>query len=94
MDVHPGLTKVFAQCFTDYRNPDLIEYSVEALLVQRTYGIAPSYEGLNDHTDLLRDPWLAMVLGKEDVEGRKRRRKPAFHCYQPTEGVRRASGTL
>lgn len=74
MDTCLGLTKQVAQCFTDHRNPYLIEHSVEELLRQRIYGIALGYEDLNDHNDLLRDPLLAMALGKEDVEGRKRRR--------------------
>ena len=74
MDARLGLTKQFAQCFTDYRAPGLIEHSVDALLGQRIYGIALGYEDLNDHNDLLRDPLFAMALGKEDVEGKKRRR--------------------
>jgi len=74
MDARLGLTKQFAQCFADYRDPGLIEHSVEALLGQRIYGIALGYEDLNDHNDLLRDPLLAMALGKEDVEGLQRRR--------------------
>ncbi len=32
------------------------------------------YEDLNDHEDILRDPFLAMALGKEDVLGQARRR--------------------
>jgi hypothetical protein len=74
MDKRLGLTKQVAQCFTDHRDPALIEHSVAALLGQRIYGIALGYEDLNDHNDLLRDPLLAMALGKEDVEGQKRRR--------------------
>ena len=30
----------FASCFTDYRNPDLIEHTVEELVAQRVYGLA------------------------------------------------------
>ncbi len=74
MDTRLGLTKQLAQCFTDHRDPELIEHSVEALLKQRIYGIALGYEDLNDHNDLLRDPLLALALDKEDVEGRTRRR--------------------
>ncbi len=74
MDERLGLTKQLAQCFTDHRDPELIEHSVEELLAQRIYGIALGYEDLNDHNDLLRDPLLAIALGKEDVEGQNRRR--------------------
>ena len=42
---------------------------------QRVYGLALGYEDLNDHDQLRGDPLLAMLSGKADVEGRKRRRK-------------------
>lgn len=58
----------------DHRDPELIEHSLLALLRQRVYGIALGYEDLNDHDDLLRDPFLAMALGKQDVLGQGRRR--------------------
>ncbi len=74
MDKRLGLTKQLAQCFSDFRDPALIEHSVEALLGQRIYGIALGYGDLNDHNDLMRDPLLAISLGKEDVEGMNRRR--------------------
>lgn len=74
MDERLGLTQKLARCFVDHRDPDLIEHSVEALVRQRIYGIALGYEDLNDHNDLLRDPLLAMAVGKEDVQGRNRRR--------------------
>ena len=42
---------------------------------QRVYGLALGYEDLNDHDQLRGNPLLAMLSGKADVEGRKRRRK-------------------
>jgi hypothetical protein len=68
------LTERFAACFTDYRQPRLVEHSVLELVRQRTYGIDLAYEDLNDHDDLLRDPLLALLSGKRDVEGQNRRR--------------------
>ncbi len=68
-----GLTRMLARCFTDRRDPDLVEHSVEELVAQRTIGLALGYEDLNDHTDLRRDPLVATVVGKEDVLGEKRR---------------------
>lgn len=65
----------FASCFTDYRNPDLIEHTVEELVAQRIYGIALGYEDLNDHEDLRRDPLLALLVGKLDPTGISRRRE-------------------
>lgn len=75
IDVRLGLTEKIAQCFTDYRDPDRVEHSVLDLVRQRVYGLALGYEDLNDHDDLMRDPLLAMALGKRDVEGKERRRE-------------------
>jgi hypothetical protein len=65
----------FAACFTDHRNPDLIEHSIEELVAQRIYALALGYEDLNDHDDIRRDPLLATVVGKEDPTGKTRLRK-------------------
>src|SRR6476620_5845947 len=54
-----GIIRQFAACFTDHRNPDLVEHTVEELLAQRVHGLALGYEDLNDHDDLLFDPPLA-----------------------------------
>jgi Transposase DDE domain group 1 len=70
-----GIIRQFARCFTDHRNPELIEHSVEELLGQRVYGLALGYEDLNDHDDLRHDPLLATVVGKADPTGDSRRRR-------------------
>src|SRR5512142_3102597 len=70
-----GIIRQFARCFTDHRNPELIEHSVEELLGQRVYGLALGYEDLNDHDDLRHDPLLATVVGKDDPTGKTRRRR-------------------
>ena len=70
-----GIIRQFAACFTDHRDPDLIEHPVEHLLAQRVYGLALGYEDLNDHDDLRRDPLLATVVGKDDPTGKARRRQ-------------------
>lgn len=75
VDKRARITERFSQCFTDHRNPDLIEHSVQELTAQRIYGIALGYEDLNDHDDLRRDPLLAVVVGKEDPTGTNRRRE-------------------
>lgn len=61
-----------SQCFTDYRNPELIEHSVKELLLQRVYGLALGYEDLNDHDQLRHDPLLATAVGKQDPTGNDR----------------------
>src|SRR3954467_1466205 len=70
-----GIVRQFAACFTDHRDPDLVEHPVEHLLAQRVYGLALGYEDLNDHDDLRRDPLLATVVGKDDPSGETRRRR-------------------
>jgi hypothetical protein len=69
-----GIIKRFAACFTDHRDPDLIEHSVEELLAQRIYALALGYEDLNDHDELRNDPLLAVLVGKDDPTGKNRLR--------------------
>jgi hypothetical protein len=59
-----GLTRRLAACFTDLRNPDLVEHAVETLVMQRVVGIALGYEDLIDHDELRHDPVLATLGGK------------------------------
>lgn len=73
LDAHFTIIERLAACFTDHRNAELIEHSVVELLRQRVFGIALGYEDLNDHDRLRVDPLLALVSGKEDIEGRDRR---------------------
>lgn len=59
-----GLTRRLAGCFTDARHPAFVEHAVEALLMQRVFGIALGYEDLVDHDELRHDPVLAILAGK------------------------------
>ena len=61
-----GILQQFSACFTDYRNPDLIEHPVKQLVAQRVYGLALGYEDLNDHEELRNDPLLAVLVEKSD----------------------------
>ena len=70
-----GVIRQFADCFTDHRDPDLIEHGVEDLVAQRVYGLALGYEDLNDHDDLRHDPLLAVMVGKRDPLGESRGRQ-------------------
>jgi hypothetical protein len=70
-----GLIRQFAACFTDHRDPALIEHPLEHLLAQRLYGLALGYEDLNDHDILRADPLLAAVVGADDPLGTRRRRR-------------------
>jgi len=70
-----GIIGQFAVCFTDHRDGDLIEHTVEELVAQRVYGLALGYEDLSDHDDLRHDPLLAVLVGKADPTGRTRLRE-------------------
>jgi hypothetical protein len=62
----------FATCFDDFRDPELIEFSVEELLKQRVFALCLGYEDLNDHEQLRRDPLLAVLAGRRDPTGQDR----------------------
>jgi hypothetical protein len=64
----------FARCFTDYRDPDLVEHTLLELLKQRVFGLCMGYEDLNDHDQLRLDPLLAVLVGKTDPTGDARPR--------------------
>ncbi len=70
-----GIVRRFAGCFSDHRNPELIEHTVEQLVAQRTFGLALGYEDLIDHDDLRHDPLLAVLVGKPDPTGQQRLRQ-------------------
>ncbi len=72
---HSGLLRRFADCFTDYRDADLIEHTVQELVSQRVLGLACGYEDLNDHDTLRDDPVMALACGKKDVLGAHRKRR-------------------
>ena len=59
-----GLTRRFAACFKDSRDPAFVEHSVQTLVTQRLVGIALGYEDLNDHDELRHDPVMAVLVGK------------------------------
>jgi len=70
-----GIIRQFAACFSDHRDPDLIEHPAEDLIAQRIYALALGYEDLNDHDDLRHDPLLAVLVGKRDPLGQQRSRQ-------------------
>jgi hypothetical protein len=57
------IIKRLADCFTDHRDPDKIEHTVEELVGQRIFGLALGYEDLNDHDLLRKDSLLATAVG-------------------------------
>ncbi|MDJ0862881.1 MAG: IS1380 family transposase [Gammaproteobacteria bacterium] len=69
-----GILESFSRCFTDYRDPELIEHTVGELVAQRVIGLALGYEDLNDHDELRLDQLLAVVVGKADPTGSNRLR--------------------
>ena len=69
------LLERFAQCFRDYRTPELIEFTVQELVSQRVMALAMGYEDLNDHDELRVDPLFAVLAGRRDPSGTDRRRE-------------------
>ena len=65
-DAKMNLLGRFSQCFSDGRNPRLIEHSVEQMVRQRVYGLALGYEDLNDHEQLRQDSLLGVIAGKAE----------------------------
>jgi hypothetical protein len=63
-----GLLGRVARCFSDARDPQRIEHPLEELLAQRLYALALGYEDLNDHEELRRDPLLALLAGKREID--------------------------
>lgn len=74
------ILKRLAGCFTDYRDVDHIEHSVESLVKQRVMGLALGYEDLNDHDELRRDPLLALLCDQSDISGKTRKRDRDQGC--------------
>ena len=66
------LVEKFASCFTDYRDPELVEHPLVDLLKQRLFGLCLGYEDLNDHDWLRHEALLAAIVGNEDPEGNNR----------------------
>jgi hypothetical protein len=65
-----GLVRRLVGCFTDGRAPELVEHTVDTMLMQRICGIALGYEDLVDHDELRHDPVLAALVGK--LEARRK----------------------
>ena len=72
VEAKTGLLADLAHGFDDYRDPELIEHSVEELIKQRVFALALGYEDLNDHDQLRADPLLATLVGKADLTGQER----------------------
>jgi Transposase DDE domain group 1 len=72
VEARTGILRNFAGCFDDFRDPELIDFTVEELLKQRIMALALGYEDLNDHEQLRRDPLLAVLVGRVDPTGQDR----------------------
>ena len=72
LEAQTELLAGLSQCFDDYRDPELVEHTVEELIKQRVFALALGYEDLNDHDTLRTDPLLAAAVGKRDPQGQER----------------------
>jgi len=68
VDCRIKLLDRLAACFSDRRMPLLVKHRLPEMLAQRIYGLALGYEDLNDHEQLRRDPLLAMLSGKRELD--------------------------
>jgi hypothetical protein len=66
------LTRGLVGCFVDRRGARFVEHQVQELVAQRLYALALGYEDLSDHSDLRRDPLLAVAADKLDPLGERR----------------------
>src|SRR5271163_2693914 len=82
-----GLTRRFAACFTDRRDPRFVEHRVETLVGQRIFGLALGYEDLVDHDELRKDLTLAVLAGKLEPVLRS-----SAGCWRWRRGVCSARG--
>ncbi len=55
-------------CFRDGRSPLFVRHQLPEMLSQRIYGLALGYEDLCDHEQLRRDPLLAVLSGKREMD--------------------------
>lgn len=74
VETRTGILRQFSTCFSDHRDADKLEHTVEELVAQRVYALALGYEDLIDHDDLRHDPLLAALVGKQDPTGQDRLR--------------------
>ncbi|MCG3133969.1 MAG: hypothetical protein HMLKMBBP_01238 [Planctomycetes bacterium] len=58
------LTRRFAPCFRDHRNPERVEHTVRQLVTQRVFGLCLGYEDVSDHDLIGKDPLLAAACGR------------------------------
>jgi hypothetical protein len=59
----------FAECFTDHRDPERVDFSVRDLLGQRVIGLCLGYEDLNDHDRLRHDPLFCALVNRISRDG-------------------------
>jgi Transposase DDE domain group 1 len=69
VEARTGIVRDFSRCFEDFRDAELIDFTVEELLKQRIFALCLGYEDLNDHEQLRRDPLLAVLVGRDDPTG-------------------------
>ena len=62
-----GLIRRMARCFTDRRDPRLLEHTVETLVGQRVFALALGYEDLNDHDELRHDLSLLLIPSGTEI---------------------------
>src|SRR5437660_7076600 len=68
VDQRINLIQLFTACFQDHRDQTQIEHKLQELIAQRVYGLVLGYEDVTDHEQLRKDPLLALLAGRPDME--------------------------
>lgn len=64
-----GLTRDFAACLDEHRDPDLLEHTTLQMVRCRVYGILAGYADQNDHDTLRHDPLFKLLADRRPSEG-------------------------
>lgn len=73
LDARTGIVNRVPGCFTDRRDQDRVEHTVETMVRQRAFGLCLGHEDIIDHDSLRDDALLAAAVGQDDMLGENRR---------------------
>jgi hypothetical protein len=88
VDKSIGLTKRLAACVKDDRDQSKVRQSVQAMLIQRIFGIACGYEDCNDHDALRSDPMLKISAEREPLSGEDLASQPTLSRLENSVGAK------
>jgi hypothetical protein len=81
-DERLGLTRAWAACLEDPRDPDRVSHSLHDLLRQRIYGLALGYEDANDAARIGDDPMHRLLLDRDPLTGATLASQPTLSRFE------------